>query len=145
MIATSETSETVAPDEWRVLRPTAACANKGKAIPGNDDNFTIRRSPDQEELDRLMHVLAKSDQTSYVTQAAVWIVTDNADYSELGVLAFGPLGTLRAINEETAVQAMIMCEQAGIDITRKAIWRDRERILQGLGESGLRHWLQAKQ
>ena len=41
-----------------------------------------------------------------------------------------------------AAKAMRICAMAGIDVTRKAIWRDRKQILGGLGEGELKQWLQ---
>ncbi len=40
--------------------------------------------------------------------------------------------------------AMKLCDEAGIDITRKAIWRDRDRILAGLDASHVKDWLTHK-
>jgi hypothetical protein len=40
---------------------------------------------------------------------------------------------------------MKLCDQAGIDLTRKAIWRDRHRVLSGLGEGPLKAWLAQQQ
>jgi hypothetical protein len=62
----------------------------------------------------------------------VWIVTDDADYADLGTLravvgAFGLSGT-RVINQKEAAQAMRLCHEAGIDLRRKAIWKDRAMI-----------------
>lgn len=80
-----------------------------------------------------------------VRQAAVWIVTDNADYGGMGILVsgFGGFGP-RVIGEEDAARAMQICEEAGIDVTRKAIWRDRQRILNGLKAGELKTWLDQK-
>jgi hypothetical protein len=81
-----------------------------------------------------------------VRQAAVWIVTDNADYYDLGILVvsqFG-FGGSRVIREPEAAAAMRLCDRAGINLRRKAIWRDRERILSGLDEQPeLKEWMAA--
>ena len=69
---------------------------------------------------------------------------NNASYSDLGTLVYGsPYGGRRAINEYEAARAMQLCQEAGIDITGKRIWRDRNRILGGLTDQGLRSWLQS--
>ncbi len=92
-----------------------------------------------------MPVLDKAGVPYDVLQAAVWIVTDNADYSDMGKLVRGFRGFgQRAIDEEDVTRAMQICEEAGIDITRKAIWRDRKRILKGLKAGKLKTWLEQK-
>lgn len=82
-------------------------------------------------------------------QAAVWIVTDDADYADLGILNTQTRiitgGEIRGwreertIDERAAVKAMMICATAGIDITRKRIWRDRESLAAALTGSGGDH------
>jgi hypothetical protein len=63
-----------------------------------------------------------------VRQAAVWIVTDDADYAELGsLLDSAPMPfRRRVIGVGDAARAMARCQQAGIDVRKRAIWKDRE-------------------
>ena len=97
-------------------------------------------------MQQLIPVLHKANAPSAVRQAAVWIVTDNANYDALGTLveSFGPVafGGTRVINEEEAARAMQICVAAGINITHKAIWRDRGTILKRVQDASLRKWLQ---
>lgn len=95
-----------------------------------------------------MPALGRARVDTATRQAAVWIVTDNADYSDLGILVasqFG-FGGSRVIKELEAAHAMWICDEAGIDITQKAIWKDRRRIISGLKDDrrGLRTWLEKK-
>ncbi len=53
-----------------------------------------------------------------------------------------PVGLPLAPPESAA--AMRICAEAGIDITRKRIWDDKQIILRGLTDAGLRTWLEAK-
>ena len=95
-------------------------------------------------------MLRRAEVDSAVEQAAVWIVTDDADYDDLGSLVetFGPVALpgmgSRVIREAQTARAMKILDEAGIDITGKAIWRDRERILSKLEDAGLRQWLQRR-
>lgn len=150
MVATSETKTRLTNSDWITVYPAVACANRPKDIPGTNDTFSVARSPNQAELVRLMPVLDRAKVGTYTRQAAVWIVTDNANYDELGalVVSHGPvvipgLGT-RAIGYEDAVRAMKICDEAGIDITRKAIWRDRTRLLAGARPGEFKTWLEQK-
>ena len=157
MVTTAESQSTLTTDDkWVSIFPDVACANRSRRIPRSEDSFTIQRPPAQTELTRLMVVINNTSPEFAVRQAAVWIVTDNADYNDLGILVgnFGSrnieqgilgsnLGS-RNIKEEEAAKAMRLCDDAGIDITRKTIWRDRQQILNGLEASDLKQWLEQK-
>jgi hypothetical protein len=127
-------------DEWVSDKIPVACSNRSRAIPGSGDSFEIHRSPHQEELAELMPRLAEADVDFEVEQAAIWIVTDDADYSDLGILISGFFGP-RLIKEKEAAQAMRIVHEAGIDITQKAIWQDRETIVAGLNDESLKEWI----
>ena len=147
MVATRDAQTTLTDDGWVSLSVSTACANRPLNIPTAGDTFGIERSPQQAELAKLMPVLDRAGVPYSVTQAAVWIVTDNATYSDLGVLVrrsqFQPAGTgSRVIGEFDAARAMQLCQEAGINIKAKAIWRDRGIILQGLQDAALKTWLQ---
>jgi hypothetical protein len=149
MVSTSVVKETLTTDEWVSLSPDAACANRSRGIPGQEDSFTVERSSNQGELEKLIPILDRSGVHFEVRQAAIWIVTDDADYGDLGILvkSYGPIpfgGGPRAIQENETARAMKICEEAGIDITQKAIWQDREQILKGLTDENLGKWLQTK-
>jgi len=158
MVTTEESKTRITGDDWRHLSVSAACANRPRDIPGSGDTFSVQRSPHQEELARLMPILNKAGVGYATRQAAVWIVTDNANYSDLGTLvtrqvpAFGGIqpfggfqpfgGGTRTICEADAARAMKICDEAGIDITRKRIWYDCQTVLNGLPDGDIKTWLQ---
>jgi len=148
MVTTEQKSIVLDSDRWVSVTVPAACANRVRDIPGSEDTFDVQRAPNEEELARLMSVLRKHSVSYGVRQAAIWIVTDDADYDDLGTLVSRPsfqmFGGSRVIGESEAARALQICDEAGIDITQKAIWRDREEIMKGLKDAGLRKWLAAK-
>jgi hypothetical protein len=83
-VATAMKKVELADEEWTTISVPAACANRSKHIPGRSDAFAIRRSPQQAELAILMPFLDKANVDYSTRQAAVWIVTDDADYDDLG-------------------------------------------------------------
>lgn len=93
------------------------------------DTFTIKKSLNQEELERLLAVLDAENADYPVQQAAIWIITDDADYYDLGTLICE--NGERAINESQAAEALLLIDKAGIDINNKAIAKDRDRIQDG--------------
>lgn len=148
MVATSEEKVRLLADDWKSTLVNVACANRPRGVPGSSDTFSVQRSPQQEELVKLMPALDRAGVEFPVRQAAVWIVTDNADYNDLGILVasqFG-FGGSRTIKEPETAQAMKICWEAGIDITRKNIWRARQMILAGLPnkDAELKRWLEGK-
>lgn len=78
----------------------------------------------------------------------VWIVTDNADYDDLGAQVrrsqYQVFGGDRSINEYEAAMAMKICDDTGINFTKKAIWQDRIKIVKWLKDESLRKWLELK-
>ena len=145
MIATGESKLALTSSDWRWVMPSVVSANRLRSIPGQRDAFSVQKSPNQDELVRLMPVLERAGVSFTIRQAAVWIITDNASYSDLGILVMGSDGSggIRVINEYVAARAMQLCDQANIDVTRKAIWKDKSTILQGLHDASLKGWLQA--
>jgi len=145
MITTVSYEQTLKNGNWISLSISAACANRSRNIPGNSDSFTIQRSPQQSELTKLMPILDKAGVPYPVRQAAVWIVTDNADYDDLGILVsrsiFQPFGGTRQIEESETVQAMRFCSEAGVNLRQKAIWNDRETLYWGLDDNANKLWL----
>ncbi len=125
----------------------SVCAALRRDVPGSDDTLRLADwGEENRELQRVIRVLADTDVDYAVQQAAVWIVTDNASFEDMGVLqtAIGPFPIGRTIQEKHVVQAMQLCEEAGIDITRKAIWKDRTRLLRELPEGCLKEYLEAR-
>lgn len=148
MVTTTESKIRLSKNDWQSILLSAACANRPRSIPDSGDTFTVQGSPHQAELARLMPILDRAGVNYATRQAAVWIVTDDASYSDLGVLvsrpAYAAFGGTRTINEPETARAMKICDEAGIDITCKRIWKDRSTIIQGLPDGELKTWLMAR-
>lgn len=124
--------------DWQKFSVPVACANLTKNIPGTGDTFSIRSSSDQTELVKLMTVLKNVNVSFGIRQAAVWIITDDASFKDLSKLVSGYSGLIashQVISRQDAALAMNICEKAGIDITKKAIWKDLEKIKDGLEQA----------
>ena len=138
MVGTEEKTLRLDDDQWKTVSISAACANRPRDIPDSNDSFTVQRSSKSDELTRLMPVLNKAGVGIKIRQAAVWIITDNADYADLGTLISN---NSRAIGPEETTQAMRICSKANINIKSKRIWKDRQTILQLLSDGDLKRWL----
>jgi hypothetical protein len=148
MVTTAESKVQLTSNEWELASPDAACANRPRDIPAGDDTFTVQRSPNRAELAKLVPVMEKAGVPYAVRQAAVWIVTDNANYDDLGILVsrspYQVFGGSRQINEHEAALAMRILDEAGINIKQKSIWQDRQTIISGLKDDDLKKWLKEK-
>lgn len=148
MVATAQHDLKIVDDEWHTFSLDAACANRPRRIPGSGDSFSVERPAHAEELSRVAAALGRAAVPFAVRQAAVWIVTDNASYSDLGTLVSrrggSQFGGSRVINETHTARAMKLIESVAIDISSKAIWRDRALILGGVTDPPLKTWLETR-
>ena len=146
MIATGGAQEfDLMPHQAITVAVQAACANLPLHIPNWQTGFTISRTPSQPELAR---VAARLGNESYdVRQAAIWIVSDNADYGDLGILvtggSYGNVGSVRVIDPEDAVRAMQIVNAAGVDVRERRIWRNRAMLLEATTDGDARRWLES--
>jgi hypothetical protein len=161
MVATAETriwlsSSLLIPAEWKSVVVRAACANRTRPIPEKHSFFTVQHSAIQQELAQLLPALERAGADLETRQAAVWIVTDNANYNDLGILLRTPswlpaafLDTkqaegYRVIREGHVAYALKIFDEAGIDVSRYAIWQDRQRIHGALQSGDVKTWLEWK-
>lgn len=126
---------------WVSTLLEAACASIHLDVPGAEHAFRILAQPNEADIAQLMPVLDATQPPYAVEQAAIWIVSDDANYDDLGTLVGGWITMSRLIHENETVRAMQLLDQAGIDLTLYRIWRDRNRLLEGVTEPTLREWL----
>jgi hypothetical protein len=147
MVGTASDSVNLTGGGWTTLTLAAACASRPRDIPTDSDRFAVKRLPPKSELAVAAGAVWAAHASTAVTQAAIWIVSDNADYDDLGELveSTGPsaFGGTRVINETEAAQAMRILDRAGIDLRQKRIWQDRNAIANGVKDRGLAAWLRA--
>jgi hypothetical protein len=129
-------------DTWQEKEILAGCANRERIVPGPNHTFNIKISPNQYELYLLSRILDEYKYSNSITQAAIWILSDDSSYEDLGILGrYIGLRNYRLISYDDTAQAMQIIEDAGIDITNKRIWRDRKEILENLDNDEIKNWL----
>ena len=145
MVGTGGRTLTLTGGGQSTVSVSAACANRERAIPNSNNRFSIKSTDAQRELAVVMTVLDEAAVDYPVIQAAVWIITGNADYNDLGILVsrragqFG--GGTRVIGSTDAARAMQLIEKAGIRISGKSIWADRKTIAKELDDGELKQFL----
>ena len=78
--------------------------------------------------------------TPVMEQAAVWIADGDADYASMAPHIAGPM--LPA--QYAAGFALVFVDRAGIDVTRRRVWADREQVFGRLRDQGLNFWYRSK-
>ena len=63
-----------------------ACMNIHRDIPGGNSTFGIAQRADSHLLTKVIKLLNAANYNYSVKQAAIWIVTDGAAYSDMGIL-----------------------------------------------------------
>lgn len=141
MVARGATSFTLEPLQMRDIQIEAACANVRRAEPGSTDTFGILRASEQPELGKLIATLNSARVLYPVEQAAIWIVTDDASYDDLGMLVGGSRYGEALIGENEALRAMMLVSRSGLDITTYAVWAERDKLALKVSEADLIAWL----
>jgi hypothetical protein len=118
-----------------------ACASLHRNEPTKENSFVIQAAPQPPELAALISKLNSAGVEFPVEQAAVWIVTDNATYDELGMLVKDSRFGASIIDEAEAARAMMLVDAAGLDIKQYAIWADRYQLLGKVTDPEVGAWL----
>jgi len=116
-------------DRLEVLPPSTAPVIEDLLLEIQAGTYTVSNSP-----------TLYPPRTPVMEQAAVWIADGDADYASMAPHIAGPM--LPA--QYAAAFALIFVDRAGIDVTRRRVWADREQVFGRLRDQGLRIWYQLK-
>jgi hypothetical protein len=141
MVVRHPASASIQPNGQADIQLEAACANIHLTEPTQENTFTIQRTPEPPELTEVIDKLNSAKVDYPVEQAAIWIVTDDATFDELGMLVEGSRFGASTINEKDAVRAMMLVDEAGLYIRNYAIWGDRTQLIGKVTEPDLSAWL----
>lgn len=111
--------------EWKILATAVGAAD---AVIKPD--LEIEPAGNRPELRRLMFYLQAGGVTPEITHTAALIAARDATLDALG----------KTSAYDTTV-ALYFCDRAGIDITKRKIWAERGKVLGGLSDGDLKHWL----
>ena len=116
-------------DRLAILPPATAPVIEGLLLEIQAGTYTVSNSP-----------TLYPPRTPVMEQAAVWIADGDADYASMVPHIAGPM--LPA--QYAAAFALVFVDRAGIDVTRRRVWADREAVFDRLRDQGLRIWYQLK-
>jgi hypothetical protein len=151
MVVRHPASAPIDPNGQVEVQLAVACANLHLSEPTAESTFTIvgaqdityvaGSTVDREELTRLIEKLNSAGVDFPVEQAAIWIVTDNATFDQLGMLVEGSRFGASVINEDDAARAMMLVDEAGIPIRGRAIWGDLSQLAGKVTDAAASTWL----
>lgn len=139
-------------DGWRDWPLRAVGRGRGDRPPGPDRTLAIRPPSAIPRIGAALHQVqtgtyAVGDSpTLYlprlaaVEEAAVRIAGGDERYAALAA----SIGGTRVPPEYAAAFALVIIDRAGIDVTRRRIWADRDTIFGRLRDPGLRAWYAMK-
>ena len=139
-------------DGWHEWTLRAVGRQRDLEPPGAGDRLVIRppsTAPAIEDL--LLEIQAGTytvsnspilypPRTPVMEQAAVWIADGDADYASMAPRIAGPM----LPPQYAAAFALVFVDRAGIDVTRRRVWADRQEVFGRLRDQGLRIWYQLK-
>ena len=114
-------------DELMVRPPSIAPAVEAVLYQFQVGTYTVGNSP-----------TLYPPRTHVVEQAAVWIADADESYRDMESEIAGP----RVPPQYATAFALVFVEQAGIDVTTRRVWDDRQTIFRGLRDQGLNIWYQ---
>lgn len=142
----------LADDRWQEVSVRVVRRQPGMRAPRAGDPLTIRPRATAPHVARVLEAIQAGTyrvgdsptlyppRTLEMERAAVWLADDDIDYAALaGLLGDDPFPKQYAV-----AFALVFCDLAGIDITQRRIWTDREEIFGRLRDPGLDAWYQVK-
>lgn len=145
MIARRDAAIFLEEDRWYEWKVRALRRERGKRPPGEDDVVEIRRPPPslrpllgaiQAGTHRLEGRVIYPPRTLEVERAAVWIADQDLRFRDMEADIEGD----RLPASYAAAFALMLCDAAGIDVTRRRIWRDAARLFDRVHDPTLERW-----
>lgn len=140
LVITAPTRLLIKDVHWVEHAASAVSLQPQRVLRSSPDSYVLRPVGEQAPLTRLAAGIAEAGASQDVANASVWIASANADLAGLAALA--RQAGLHPPNMATAASAMQLVDRAGISITSKAVWRDRQKIAEALPAGEARAWLE---
>ena len=139
-------------DAWHDWSIRAIGRQPARAAPGPDVSLAMLAPATEPRLAELLYRIQVGTymvddsptlyppRTQEVEQAAVWIVDGDLDYDTLAP----DVDAQRMPAQYAVAFALVFCDLAGVDVTAREVWNDRERVFGALRDQGLGAWYQIK-
>lgn len=129
LMAIQSLNQTLEPGETlRFTLPVVLLGTRGIGATYTQLEIRGDQPPDTNGLLRLLPVFKSASPELEAAQAAVWIVTEDANYRQLGVLVDTKNNT-RVIGPAETREAIELLRSAGFTVENRPIWNDRSQFL----------------
>ena len=130
------------PESWTVL---ARRVHRTRPVPQPQERFEIRPAYEHRATRNVVWQFQGMNLgpvlAPVIEQLALWIASENAGYDDLAEHA----SAVPIPAERVVALAAAYTSSAGIDITLKRIWTDREKFVPALTDESLRRFFEARQ
>ncbi len=138
--------------EWRDWSVRAVGRQSDRDAPGHGEQLEVLSPSTAVLLEALMYQVqvgtytVADSPTLYVPltlgieQAAIWIADGDLRYDTMAVA----VADSRMSSQYAVAFALVLVDRAGIDVTGRQVWQDRETIFGRLQDRGLNAWYQLK-
>jgi len=152
MIARRDGWITLTKDGWHNWPIRAVARQPSGLTPDRDDRLELLRRATVPAIQALMLSIQTgtyfindspalyAPRTFGMEQAAVWVADADLDYETISRNINGD----RLPPPYAVAFALVFCDLAGVDVTSRQVWKDREAIFAGLREESLDVWFQSK-
>ncbi len=148
MMARRDSVVTLYEDGWTNWTIRAVGRQEGKPEATPADRLDLLPPASAPQLAQLMHMIQVGTytvadsptlylpRTHKLEQAAVWIADQDLGYAQLA-----PYAEEQRLAAPYAVAfALVFCDRAGIDVTTRRVWRDRDQVFSAIRDQGLKVW-----
>ena len=137
-------------DGWQEWSIRTVGRQRDRDLPTSDDELMLRSPSTVPVVEAVLYQVQVGTytvgnsptlyppRTHVVEQAAVWIADADESYRDMEPEIAGP----RVPAPYATAFALVFVERAGIDVTTRRVWNDRETIFRGLRDQGLNIWYQ---
>ncbi len=152
MIARRDGWVVLSDDEWRDWSVRAVGRQRDRDVSEDDDRLAILPPDTAPSLDELMYHVqvgtytVGNSPTLYVPltggieQAAIWIVDSDLRYDTMA----DDVADSRIPSQYAVAFALVFVDRAGLDVTERQVWQDREQIFGRIRDQGLNAWYRQK-
>ena len=137
-------------DDWQEWSIRTVGRQRERDLPTSNDELTIRSPSTAPVMEAVLYQVQVGTytvgnsptlyppRTHVVEQAALWIADADETYRDMESEIAGP----RVPPSYATAFALVFVEQAGIDVTMRRVWDERQTIFRGLRDQGLNIWYQ---
>ena len=156
LLVTKEYNIKLISDQIVITPLNIASTDIEKYLPDSDSKYEIVNHQLEGNLKKIIEILNIEEVRYTVFQAAIWIVQNDAQYTQLGKLVWvdqlypimSPISKFDALNKakraiegDEVAEVLFYCDKLGMDVSKFKIWNDYNLMFKTITNSKLKNWL----